>query len=115
MVSVCSCIRLDKRNLLHSRTMRAVYRNGGSWQPLLALVKYYLARSGIDTDFEIFDEPTTHLSSEGIDDLLECLRDRALTQKRRIYLIDHHVLDRGAFDGVFTVIKSKEGIQLDYK
>jgi DNA repair exonuclease SbcCD ATPase subunit len=77
------------------------------------LSEILLARSGIDTDFEIFDEPTTHLSSEGIDDLLECLRDRALTQKRRIYLIDHHVLDRGAFDGVFTVIKDKNGIRLE--
>jgi DNA repair exonuclease SbcCD ATPase subunit len=77
------------------------------------LSEILLARSGIDTDFEIFDEPSTHLSAEGIDDLLECLRDRALTQKRRIYLIDHHVLDRGAFDGVFLVIKDKNGIKLE--
>jgi DNA repair exonuclease SbcCD ATPase subunit len=78
------------------------------------LSEILLARSGIDTDFEVYDEPSTFLSAEGIEDLVECLRDRALSQKRRIYLIDHHVLDKGAFDGMFLVTKTKEGISVQY-
>jgi DNA repair exonuclease SbcCD ATPase subunit len=78
------------------------------------LSEILLARSGIDTDFEVYDEPSTFLSAEGIEDLVECLRDRALSQKRRIYLIDHHVLDKGAFDGMFLVTKTKEGVSVQY-
>ena len=78
-----------------------------------ALAEILLARAGVDTDFEVFDEPTTHLSQEGIDDLLACLRERALEQNRRIFVIDHHALDRGVFDGVITVIKTMEGVRVE--
>jgi DNA repair exonuclease SbcCD ATPase subunit len=94
------------------------YSGGESqrWQlaTTFGLAEVLLARSGVDTDFEVLDEPTTHLSPEGIDDLLACLSNRAKELNRRIFLIDHHSLDRGAFDGVVTVTKTAEnGITVD--
>lgn len=73
------------------------------------LSEVLLDRAGVSTDFEIIDEPTTHLSDEGIDDLLECLKTRAVNTGRRIFLIDHRVLNKGAFDAVVTVLKDKTG------
>lgn len=87
------------------------YSGGESqrWQlaTTFGLAEVLLARSGISTDFEVLDEPTHHLSPEGFDDLLACLSDRAQELKRRIFVIDHHALDRGMFDGVVTVVKDK--------
>ena len=92
--------------------------SGGEFQRLqlaitFALSEILLSRAGIETDFEILDEPTTSLSDEGIDDLLECLHERARTLNRRILMIDHQILDRGSFDGSVTVVKSKRGIYLE--
>jgi DNA repair exonuclease SbcCD ATPase subunit len=88
------------------------YSGGESqrWQlaATFGLAEVLLARAGVSTDFEVLDEPTSHLSPEGIDDLLSCLYDRAREQNRRILLIDHNSLDRGAFDGVICVTKDKE-------
>ncbi len=88
------------------------YSGGESqrWQlaTTFGLAEVLLARSGITTDFEVIDEPTRSLSLEGVDDLLVCLKDRAHDLGRRIWLIDHHVLDRGSFDGVVTAVKTKE-------
>ena len=77
------------------------------------LSEILLARAGIDTDFEILDEPTVHLSSEGIEDMIECLKTRAHELNRRIYLIDHHALPLGNFDGIITVVRSPEGVRLE--
>jgi DNA repair exonuclease SbcCD ATPase subunit len=77
------------------------------------LSEVLLSRAGITPDFEILDEPTTFLSQEGIDSLLEVLHDRAHELQRRIYLIDHRSLDRGAFDGIVTVVKDNSGIRID--
>jgi DNA repair exonuclease SbcCD ATPase subunit len=79
-----------------------------------ALAEILLARAGIDTDFEILDECSTHLSREGIEDLLSCLRNRARELNRRIYFIDHHMLDHGAFDGVCTVARTNDGVTLEW-
>lgn len=78
-----------------------------------ALSEILLARAGINTDFEILDEPTTHLSQEGIEDLIECLKTRARELNRRIYLIDHHALPLGSFDGSITVVRSPDGVRLE--
>jgi len=93
------------------------YSGGESQRLQLAvtfgLAEVLLARGGISTDFEVLDEPTIHMAQEGIEDLLECLRDRATELNRRIFLIDHHALSVGAFDGMLTVVKKKDGIHLE--
>lgn len=63
--------------------------------------------------FEIFDEPSLYLSEAGISSLLDILHDRARSQKKQIYLIDHRRLDATKFDGIITVIKTPEKIQIE--
>lgn len=77
------------------------------------LSEVLLSRAGIEPDIEIYDEPTGFLSQEGIDDLLECLHNRAHELQRRIYLIDHRSLERGSFDGIVTVVKDNAGVRID--
>ncbi len=93
------------------------YSGGESqrWQLAVtfALSEVLLTRSGLVTDFEVLDEPSIHMSQEGIDDLLACLKDRALELNRRIFVIDHHALDRGSFDGMLTCIKDNKGVRLE--
>ena len=66
-------------------------------------------RTGIDLGIEVYDEPTQHLSPQGIDSLLETLRQRALATNKRIWLVDHHTLDYGDFAGRAVIHKKAEG------
>lgn len=77
-----------------------------------ALSEVLLARAGVTINFEVLDEPTIHLSEEGIDDLVEALHERAVELDRAIYFVDHHSLDRGAFDGVVFIEHDKEGSRI---
>jgi len=77
------------------------------------LSEVLLSRAGINPDIELYDEPTSFLSQEGIDSLLEVLHTRAHELQRRIYLIDHRSLERGSFDGIVTVIKDNTGIRIE--
>jgi len=88
--------------------------SGGESQRLqlattFALSEVLLTRAGITPSVEIFDEPTKGLSPEGVEDLLEHLRERAKDLERSILFCDHHSLERGAFDGIITVIKDDKG------
>jgi len=89
------------------------YSGGESqrWQLAVAfgLSEVLLSRAGISPNIEVLDEPTRGLSPEGISDLLAMLRERALELGRAIYLVDHHSMDRGAFDGTLMVTKRKKG------
>jgi DNA repair exonuclease SbcCD ATPase subunit len=57
---------------------------------------------------EIWDEPTANLSPGGIGDLLLWLRNRAETERKVIWLIDHRSLDAGLFTQIF-VVRKEEG------
>jgi hypothetical protein len=76
------------------------------------LADVLLTRAGIEPDFEVLDEPSTHLSPEAVDDLLGCLRDRAYEMNRRIFVVDHSSFDSGAFDGVIDIVKDNTGTHL---
>lgn len=78
-----------------------------------ALAEVLLGRGGIVPNIEVLDEPTQHLSQQGIDDLLSHLKDRASALGRAIYFIDHRSLDRGSFDGMLTVTKDTGGSHLE--
>lgn len=67
------------------------------------------ARTGLDLSLEVYDEPTQHLSPQGIDSLLEALRVRALQEGKRIWLVDHHTLDYGGFTSTAVVSKAEDG------
>jgi translation initiation factor RLI1 len=72
-----------------------------------------MLRAGLTSGVEFFDEPSRHLSTEGQLDLAETLMQRALTDKKAIWLVDHNLIDFG-FTGTLTVVKTAAGSQLSY-
>jgi len=83
--------------------------SGGETQRLrlaisIALSTLLRSRMSNPPSIEVWDEPTTHLNADGVDDLIRLLGDRA--QSRPVYLVDHRALDQGIFSGTVTVTKS---------
>lgn len=71
------------------------------------------SQTGSDFNLECWDEPTDALSPQGIQDLLVALAERAETEQRQIWVIDHHSLQFGGFTGQAGVIKTREGSHFD--
>lgn len=69
-------------------------------------------RRGISASLEVWDEPTQHLSAEGIDDLLEFLWARAEAEGRQVWLVDHRTLDAGRFKGQVLVERDEQGSRI---
>jgi len=67
--------------------------------------------AGISYDLEVWDEPTEHLSNEGITDLIECLQHRADITGKMLWLVDHHTTDH-PFDETWTVVKRATGSEV---
>lgn len=88
--------------------------SGGEGQRLrivgaLALSQVLLERAGVDCNIEVLDEPTRHLSSEGVDDLCEFLAKRADDLDRTIWMVDHKAMESTYFNQVVTVVKDEAG------
>lgn len=60
----------------------------------------------------IFDEPTTWLSSEGIEDLIEALQGFAEVNGKAVWLLDHRALFHGGFAEVWNVVKYSDGAKI---
>mgnify|MGYP001608433944 CR=1 FL=1 len=93
--------------------------SGGETQRLrlagdLGLSNLIMERAGLTGMIEFYDEPSKHMSPQGLLDLAETLHQRALATGKRIFLVDHHLIDFGDFAGVLTVIKDDKGSRLDY-
>lgn len=71
------------------------------------------SRAGIDLGFEIWDEPTKHLSAGGVRDLLACLGDRARRLDRQVFLVDHTAMESGVFAGSFRVVLDEQGSRIE--
>ncbi len=71
------------------------------------LSEILLARAGLNPNIEVYDEPTKGLSPRGVATLIEMLHERAIEQGKAIFLVDHHALDTGLFDGVLKVTMAK--------
>jgi len=89
------------------------YSGGESqrWQLAVAfgLSEIILNRAGVFPNILFLDEPTRGLSSGGIENLLEHLRERALELKQAVYICEHHSLERGLFDGTILIRKDQSG------
>lgn len=86
--------------------------SGGETQRLriagaTAMASLISNRKGVFPEVEIWDEPTTHLSPEGVDHLLECLRSRA--DNKQIWVVDHTGLAYSGFDYQYLITK-KNGV-----
>lgn len=93
--------------------------SGGETQRLrlagdLGLANLIMIRAGLTNTMEFYDEPSSHLSEEGINDLLETLQQRAVATGRRIWVVEHHSLDYGEFAGVLMAVKTGEGSRLEW-
>jgi len=72
-----------------------------------------MQQAGLVNSVEFYDEPSNHLSDEGLLDLAETLHGRAISDGKRIILVDHRMPDFGDFSGVFTVVKNATGSQIE--
>jgi hypothetical protein len=88
--------------------------SGGESQRLRVAVNMGLSnlirqRTGCDLPLEVWDEPTNHMSGQGVADLLDCLKARALNEQRQIWVVDHRTLGYAGFDGNVGVVKKTTG------
>lgn len=93
--------------------------SGGERQRLrligaLALAQLLLNYAGVQTNLEILDEPTQHLSPEGVQDLCEFLAGRAQQFQKQIWYCDHQSIESTCFSSVLTVHKGKLGSTLHH-
>jgi DNA repair exonuclease SbcCD ATPase subunit len=96
------------------RSVRWETWSGGEGQRLrligaLALSEVLLNHAGVDPSLEILDEPTRHLSSEGVRDLCDFLSARAQQLDRAIFYCDHQSVQSTRFSSVTTVTKKAFG------
>ena len=89
--------------------------SGGEAQRLqlagdLGLANLIMEQNGLSNTIEMYDEPSTHLSPEGMLDLAKMLHERAVTEGKQIWIADHaSITNFGAFKGVITVEKTDAG------
>lgn len=90
--------------------------SGGENQRLLivgalALSEVLLRHAGVECDLIVLDEPTRHMSKEGVNDLVDHLvmmgRDRA------VFYCDHAAIESARFANVITITKDEEGSRID--
>jgi DNA repair exonuclease SbcCD ATPase subunit len=77
-----------------------------------ALSSVLLNHVGASCNIEIYDEPTTGLSKEGIQNLVEALAQRARDTKKSIFLVDHHTIQSSKFVSTILITKNKQGSNL---
>jgi len=91
--------------------------SGGETQRLrlagdLGMANLIMERAGLVSTIECFDEPSRHLSQEGMLDLAETLYQRAIDQRKRIFVIEHNLLDY-PYTGAVTVVKDADGSRIE--
>jgi DNA repair exonuclease SbcCD ATPase subunit len=92
--------------------------SGGEEQRVRLAVSLGMAQmlqrmAGQKISFLILDEPTQHLGNEGVEDLVQILRNLASATNTMIWLIDHRTLDRGDFKETWSVVKDTSGSRLE--
>ena len=76
---------------------------------LSSLIQNY---KGVGFNISIWDEPTSYLSEEGIEDLIKYLDEYAKTSNKAIYMVDQRYLESPYFRKVITVEKNEEGSKI---
>lgn len=91
--------------------------SGGETQRLrlagnMGLGNLIMEQAGLRSSIEFYDEPSRHLSQEGMLDLADTLQQRALDTGKRIWVIEHNLLDYSYAD-ILTVLKDKNGSHIE--
>jgi DNA repair exonuclease SbcCD ATPase subunit len=94
--------------------------SGGETQRLrligaIALSNVLLSHAGVECPLMVFDEPTEHLSQEGINDVVDILADYARSRQSTIYYTDHRVIQSSRFAGTLTVTRNKTHTTVEMK
>lgn len=89
--------------------------SGGESQRLrligaVALSEVLLRRAGVVCDMLVLDEPTRHLSPEGVRDTVDFLIQRA--QDAQVLFVDHAAIDTNRMRGVLRVTRDGEGARV---
>lgn len=90
--------------------------SGGEGQRLLivgamALSEVLLRRAGIECDLLVLDEPTRHMSKEGIAETVDYLIERG--RDAQIFYCDHAAMESNRFASVITITKDQEGARIN--
>lgn len=98
-----------------SKAVRWEAWSGGEGQRLLivgaiALSEVLLRRAGIECDLLVLDEPTRHMSKEGVNETVDYLITRG--RDAQIFYVDHQVIESNRFASVITIEKDKHGSQI---
>jgi DNA repair exonuclease SbcCD ATPase subunit len=98
-----------------SKAVRWEAWSGGEGQRLLivgaiALSEVLLRRAGIECDLLVLDEPTRHMSKEGVEETVEYLISRG--RDAQIFYVDHQVIESNRFASVITIEKDKAGAKI---
>lgn len=93
--------------------------SGGEKQRLrligaVALSETLLRRAGVECDLMIFDEPTRHLSPEGVLETMDFLIERGREGNTILY-IDHAAPMTNRFASTVLVTKDEKGVRIDVK
>jgi energy-coupling factor transporter ATP-binding protein EcfA2 len=91
--------------------------SGGEGQRLrvlgaLALGEVLLNRAGVEPTLEVLDEPTSHLSPQGVQDMIDMLHDRAASLGRTVLYADQTAIASDQFASVLTVERSGQGTRI---
>lgn len=93
--------------------------SGGETQRLqlagdLGLANLIMQQAGLRNSVEFYDEPSTHLSQEGMLDLADTLHERATSENKTIWIVDHtSIANFGDFEGIITIRKDENGSSID--
>jgi DNA repair exonuclease SbcCD ATPase subunit len=90
--------------------------SGGENQRLLiagalALSEVLLRHAGIECDMIVLDEPTRHMSKEGVNNLVDHLV--SMGRDRQVFYCDHMAIESSRFAHVITITKDAKGSRID--
>lgn len=74
----------------------------------VALSEVLLRRAGVECDLLVLDEPTRHMSPEGIADVGDFLVERGRDQQ--VLYVDHAAVENARFRNRITVTKDRDGV-----
>lgn len=88
-------------------------RSGGETQRIRLAVSLGISgliqrMNGVSSKLEVWDEPGTFLSSQGMDNLFDVLSYRAETLGKSIWVIEHRALEHSAIQERWVVRKTKD-------
>lgn len=92
--------------------------SGGEAQRLrvatsMGLSNLITAYTGFSPFVEVWDEPSTGMSVEGIQGLLQAFADRARLFNRQVWVVDHRALESGVFSQTVLAVKSSGTSKLE--